>query len=113
MWGATALSLSSPTNTVMNTVRKEEQMNIGSQKAKNIHNISGGNITIGEGGVVVEEINTNRCSPVEMRKNLVAVDGFKKAGIDFIPMPVLNEEDKKVLLVMMSDRLDKIEKASE
>lgn len=48
-----------------------------------------------------------------MRKNLVAVDGFKKAGIGFIPMPVLNEEDKNMLLTMMSDRLDKIEKASE
>ena len=40
----------------------------------------------------------NMCSPVEMRKNLVVVDEFKIAMIDFVVMPVKDEAHKLDLI---------------
>lgn len=40
-----------------------------------------------------------RCSPVEMRKNLEVVEQFRKAGIDFVSIPVRNDDHKKELLI--------------
>ncbi len=58
-------------------------------------------------------IKNERCSPLEMRKNLSTVYNFEKAGIDFVAMPVLNEEDKKVLTAELLARLDVIASAGE
>ncbi len=40
-----------------------------------------------------------RCSPVEMRKNLETVDEFRKSGVDFVAIPVKNDDHKKELLI--------------
>ncbi len=39
-----------------------------------------------------------KCSPVEMRKNLMAVDELKRAGIDFVPIPVSSAAHKQLLI---------------
>ena len=48
----------------------------------------------------------NKCSPVEMRKNLLVVEQFKKYGIDFVPMPVKDELHKASLLLQVDAILD-------
>ena len=50
----------------------------------------------------------NKTSPVEMRKVLVVTEGMKKAGILFVPIPVLDKDDHKKLLSIMSTRMDHI-----
>jgi hypothetical protein len=40
-----------------------------------------------------------QCSPVEMRKNLDAVEEFRKAGIDFVPIAVKNSVHKIDLII--------------
>ena len=40
----------------------------------------------------------NKCSPVEMRKNLEIVDLYKKLGIDFVAVPVMNENQKNAMI---------------
>ncbi len=54
----------------------------------------------------------NKCSPVEMRKNLEVVDTFKKHGIDFVAVPVM-DSDHKNKLIAQSHKIfeDMIEKA--
>lgn len=49
-----------------------------------------------------------RCSPVEMRKNLEIVNQMKLAGIDFVAIPVCNSEEKTQYLEIMQNQLDKI-----
>ena len=48
----------------------------------------------------------NKCSPVEMRKNLDVVEQFKQAGIDFVPMPVTDESHKAKLIMQGEAILD-------
>lgn len=48
----------------------------------------------------------NKCSPVEMRKNLDVVEQFKLAGIDFVPMPVKDELHKANLVFQADAILD-------
>ena len=50
----------------------------------------------------------NRASPVGMRKALVLVDGLKKAGILFVPVPVLNEAHRIKLGNMVNEALQVI-----
>ena len=47
----------------------------------------------------------NKATPVEMRKCLEIVDVFKKTGIRFVAMPVIDEDDHKKLVDQMQDRL--------
>lgn len=54
-----------------------------------------------------------KATPVEMRKCLVAVEAFKKAGIKFVPMPVLDDDDQDALADQMKERLEKIERMCE
>ena len=48
----------------------------------------------------------NQCSPVEMRKNLEVVEQFKKVGIDFVAVPVLNEGHKERLIDLQQSHLE-------
>jgi TRAP-type C4-dicarboxylate transport system substrate-binding protein len=48
----------------------------------------------------------DRCSPVEMRKNLEVVEQFKKAGVDFVAMPARDQEHKKELIEQAYKILD-------
>ena len=45
----------------------------------------------------------NKCSPVEMRKNLEVVEQFKKHGIDFVAIPVKSQDHKNELIAMGND----------
>ena len=39
----------------------------------------------------------NRASPVDIRDALAVVNTLVNAGIDFVPVPVLSDEDKAIL----------------
>lgn len=47
-----------------------------------------------------------RASPSELRKSLVAAQAMVQAGILFVPMPVLNEQDHAELASQMQNRLE-------
>ena len=50
----------------------------------------------------------NKANPVDLRKTLVLCDELVKAGINFVPMPILNHnDDLKGLVEQMNERLDK------
>lgn len=51
-----------------------------------------------------------KCSPVDMRKNLEAVEVMKSNGIDFVPIPVGGNLTKEVLIQMMASQFDELEK---
>lgn len=48
----------------------------------------------------------DRCSPVEMRKNLEIVERFKKAGIDFVAIAVSSVAGKDELGRLGNNALD-------
>ena len=48
----------------------------------------------------------NKCSPIEMRKALDTVKLLSDAGVEFVAMPVLNEQHKKQLLIDAMANLD-------
>lgn len=50
-----------------------------------------------------------KTTPIEMRKQLEMVDAMKRAGIGFVPMPVLDDADREELMNEMFSRLDKLE----
>ena len=50
-----------------------------------------------------------RANPVEMREALVAVEAMKHCGILFVPMPVVDGEDKEQLQAICKHRLNVIE----
>ena len=52
----------------------------------------------------------DKCSPVEMRKCLEVVQVLKEAGIRFVPMPVIDDDDRQKLLRQLGLRLRKFEK---
>lgn len=54
-------------------------------------------------------IKTTRASVPEMREALLAVDALKQAGMRFVPIPVLNDQDRARLLAFMGQRLAAIE----
>lgn len=54
----------------------------------------------------------NRASPVELRKAINMAQAFVQGGIDFVAIPVLNDEDKARLVADLTRRLDAIEKES-
>ena len=54
-----------------------------------------------------------RCSPVTMRKCLEIVESLKSAGRGFVPIPVLNDGDRKMLDAILTSRLDTLARAAE
>ena len=48
----------------------------------------------------------DKCSPVEMRKNLDVVAQYIKAGIDFVPVPARDSDHKNELIVMGNEILE-------
>lgn len=54
-----------------------------------------------------------KCSPVEMRKNLVIVDQLRMAGIDFVPVPVKSQEHKYELIVLVQNAFEELLKDCE
>ena len=51
-----------------------------------------------------------KCNPVETRKNLEAANAMAKAGMDFVAIPVHGQFTKGVLLALMKQQLDAIDK---
>ncbi len=51
-----------------------------------------------------------RETPVDTRKSLEIVDVLKKAGIGFIPIPVIDEDDRRALIVELQERLTNLGK---
>lgn len=54
----------------------------------------------------------NRCNPAEMRKNLQVVEQFKNAGIDFVPVPVRDEDHKNELIAQVAEILQELIEAA-
>ena len=54
-----------------------------------------------------------RCSPVEMRKNLQVVEQFKKYGIDFAVVPVRDGDHKNELIAQGNEVLEELAKSIE
>lgn len=52
----------------------------------------------------------NRCTPIEMKANLEAVEHLQKNGIDFVPIPVSKNLSKEKLIALMLQQLDELEK---
>ena len=48
----------------------------------------------------------DKCSEAEMRRNLALVLEFKKAGMDFVVVPVFNAADKLEVIKYAEKRLD-------
>lgn len=55
----------------------------------------------------------SKATAVQMRKALEAVNAFKQAGIEFIPMPVLDDEDRAKLAEDVFKRLSIIERQAD
>ena len=55
----------------------------------------------------------NRANPASMRKVLEMVNELKKAGILFMPIPVLNQDDACELLAKLEFRLEVLEGAGD
>lgn len=58
-------------------------------------------------------MSVKRASPVAMRQALESVNAMRAAGLLFVPMPVLDEADGKVLLEQMMERLEKVTQEAE
>ena len=51
-----------------------------------------------------------RANAVDLRKAKYLVEEFVRAGIDFVPIPVIDQEDKNELAMDLQRRLEQIEK---
>ena len=55
-----------------------------------------------------EEVGMERATPVELRRSMEAADAMKDSGLRFVPMPVIDEEDHRNLVLQMYEKLAKI-----
>lgn len=53
-----------------------------------------------------------RASPVQMRKSLEVVDALKRAGVWFVPIPVLDDAEFNERISEMANKLEEIEQAN-
>lgn len=51
-----------------------------------------------------------RASPVQLRKALAFAHELSKMGINFVPMPVINEEEKVAMVEQAMSKLDELER---
>ena len=51
-----------------------------------------------------------KCNPTTMRDNLILVEALKQACIDFVPIPVLSEEEKKYYIDIFNQKLEQVSK---
>lgn len=51
-----------------------------------------------------------RANAVDLRKAKYRVEEFVRAGIDFVPIPVIDQDDKNELAMDLQRRLEQIEK---
>lgn len=51
-----------------------------------------------------------RANAVDLRKAKYLVDEFVRAGIDFVPIPIIDQDDKNELAMDLQRRLEQIEK---
>ena len=51
-----------------------------------------------------------RANAVDLRKAKYLVEEFVRAGIDFVPIPVVDQDDKNELAMDLQRRLEQIEK---
>ena len=51
-----------------------------------------------------------RADPADLRKAEYLVEEFVRAGIDFVPIPVVDQDDKNELAMDLQRRLEQIEK---
>ncbi|MEA3250179.1 MAG: DUF1382 family protein [Pseudomonadota bacterium] len=54
----------------------------------------------------------NKASPAEARRSLEAANAYVKAGIPFVPMPVLDDTQHKQAVVESVRRLEQLESES-
>lgn len=52
----------------------------------------------------------NKANPIETRRSLEAANAYAKAGIPFVPVPVVNARQKSETWAMATQRLEQIEK---
>ena len=57
---------------------------------------------------MADGINIARCSPVQMRRSLELAETLKKFGLDFVPVPTLNADDRRRLLDDCEARLGRL-----
>lgn len=55
----------------------------------------------------------SKASPIDIRNALAVVNTLVNAGIDFVPVPVLSDEDKAILVRDVQMRLAQIKNESE
>jgi len=48
----------------------------------------------------------DKCSPVEMRKNLEIVERYRAIGIDFVAVPVMDSSHKCQLIAQSNEVLE-------
>lgn len=51
-----------------------------------------------------------RADPADLRKAKYLVEEFVRAGIDFVPIPVVDQDDKNELAMDLQRRLEQLEK---
>lgn len=57
------------------------------------------------------DISTGRASPIDLREAMEAASTFVSAGLDFVPVPVYNADDKDMLIALLKKRLNELEDA--
>jgi hypothetical protein len=56
-----------------------------------------------------DDVFTMRAAAPEMRQVLLLVESLKKAGVLFVPLPILSTADKEALLAELFRRIELIE----
>lgn len=52
----------------------------------------------------------NRASPVETRRSLELANAYAKAGIPFVPVPVLSDQQQAEAVALVAERIEQLEK---
>ena len=54
-------------------------------------------------------MSQERCTPTQMRQSLELAHSLKNAGIRFVPIPVMNEDEHRLYMKLLHARLENIE----